>query len=133
MVVLVPPVVEMAVSELKRAWRPHRRAGNSRRIDTTKAKIILLDAAPAVLGASGQAFGSRSRSCYRRSASTSELNAKAVVGADNTGVDIVDSGTASERGIPCRCKVGQPVSASRSASSRPEQSGGEVDRAGGCR
>ena len=100
-----------------------------RRIDTTKAKIILLDAAPAVLGAFGDKLSAAARDQLRKIGVDVELNAK-VVGVDNTGVDIVDA-DGNERRIPCRCKVwAAGVSASPLGKLLAEQSGGEVDRAG---
>ena len=122
-----PTGVEMAgqISEL--AHRTLRR--EFRRIDTTKAKIILLDAAPAVLGAFGDKLSAAARDQLQKIGVDVELNAK-VVGVDNTGVDIVDS-DGKERRIPCRCKVwAAGVSASPLGKQLAEQSGGEVDRAG---
>jgi NADH dehydrogenase len=122
-----PTGVEMAgqISEL--AHRTLRR--DFRRIDTTKAKIILLDAAPAVLGAFGDKLSAAAREQLGKIGVDVELNAK-VVGVDNTGVDIVDS-DGNERRIRCRCKVwAAGVSASPLGKQLAEQSGGEVDRAG---
>ena len=122
-----PTGVEMAgqISEL--AHRTLRR--DFRRIDTTKAKIILLDAAPAVLGAFGDKLSTAAREQLEQIGVDVELNAK-VVGLDNTGVDIVDA-DGNERRIRSRCKVwAAGVSASPLGKQLAEQSGGEVDRAG---
>ena len=122
-----PTGVEMAgqISEL--AHRTLRR--DFRRIDTTKAKIILLDAAPAVLGAFGDKLSAAARKQLDRIGVDVELNAK-VVGVDNTGVDIIDA-DGKERRIRSRCKVwAAGVSASPLGRQLAEQSGGEVDRAG---
>jgi NADH:ubiquinone reductase (H+-translocating) len=122
-----PTGVEMAgqISEL--AHRTLRR--DFRRIDTTKAKVILLDAAPAVLGAFGDKLSTAARKQLENMGVDVELNAK-VVGVDNTGVDIIDS-DGKERRIRSRCKVwAAGVSASPLGKQLAEQSGGEVDRAG---
>jgi len=122
-----PTGVEMAgqISEL--AHRTLRR--DFRRIDTTKAKIILLDAAPAVLGMFGDKLSGAARKQLEDIGVDVELNAK-VVGVDNTGVDIIDA-DGNERRIRSRCKVwAAGVSASPLGRQLAEQSGGEVDRAG---
>jgi NADH:ubiquinone reductase (H+-translocating) len=122
-----PTGVEMAgqISEL--AHRTLRR--DFRRIDTTKTKIILLDAAPAVLGMFGDKLSGAARKQLGDIGVDVELNAK-VVGVDNTGVDIVDA-DGNERRIRSRCKVwAAGVSASPLGKQLAEQSGGEVDRAG---
>ena len=122
-----PTGVEMAgqISEL--AHRTLRR--DFRRIDTTKTKIILLDAAPAVLGMFGDKLSGAARKQLGEIGVDVELNAK-VVGVDNTGVDIVDA-DGNERRIRSRCKVwAAGVSASPLGMQLAEQSGGEVDRAG---
>jgi NADH dehydrogenase len=122
-----PTGVEMAgqISEL--AHRTLRR--DFRRIDTTKAKIILLDAAPAVLPMFGDKLSNAAKKQLESIGVDVELNAK-VVGVDNTGVDIIDA-EGNERRIGSRCKVwAAGVSASPLGKQLAEQSGGEVDRAG---
>ena len=122
-----PTGVEMAgqISEL--AHRTLRR--DFRRIDTTKAKIILLDAAPAVLGMFGDKLSGAARKQLEAIGVDVELNAK-VVSVDNTGVDIVDA-DGNQRRIRSRCKVwAAGVSASPLGKQLAEQSGGEIDRAG---
>src|SRR5215203_2664000 len=122
-----PTGVEMAgqISEL--AHRTLRR--DFRRIDTTKAKIILLDAAPAVLGAFGDRLSAAARKQLRKIGVDVQLNVK-VVGVDNTGVDVIDP-DGSKRRIPSRCKVwAAGVSASPLGKQLAEQSDAQVDRAG---
>lgn len=122
-----PTGVEMAgqISEL--AHRTLRR--DFRRIDTTKAKVILLDAAPAVLGHFGDKLSTAALNQLEAVGVDVELNAK-VVGVDNTCVDIVDA-DGNARRIRSRCKVwAAGVSASPLGKQLAEQSGGEIDRAG---
>jgi NADH dehydrogenase len=122
-----PTGVEMAgqISEL--AHRTLRR--DFRRIDTTKAKIILLDAAPAVLPMFGDKLSNAAKKQLENIGVDVVLNAK-VVGVDNTGVDIIDA-NGNERRIRSRCKVwAAGVSASPLGKQLAEQSGAEVDRAG---
>src|SRR5215210_5517897 len=122
-----PTGVEMAgqISEL--AHRTLRR--DFRRIDPTKAKVILLDAAPAVLGAFGEQLSAAATEQLRKIGVDIQLNVK-VVGVDNTGVDVIDP-DGTQRRIPSRCKVwAAGVSASPLGKQLAEQSGTEVDRAG---
>jgi NADH:ubiquinone reductase (H+-translocating) len=122
-----PTGVEMAgqISEL--AHRTLRR--DFRRIDTTKAKVILLDAAPAVLPMFGDKLSAAAKTQLESIGVDVELNAK-VVGVDNFGVDIIDA-QGNQRRIRSRCKVwAAGVSASPLGRLLAEQSGGEVDRAG---
>ena len=122
-----PTGVEMAgqISELAHRTLPRE----FRRIDTKKAKVILLDAAPAVLGAFGDKLSNAARQQLENIGVDVELNAK-VVGVDNTGVDIIDA-DGNERRIRCRCKVwAAGVSASPLGKQLAEQSGAEIDRAG---
>ena len=70
-----PTGVEMAGQIGELAHRTLRR--DFRRIDTTKAKVILLDAAPAVLGAFGDKLSTAARGpAARRSASTSSSTSR---------------------------------------------------------
>jgi len=122
-----PTGVEMAgqISEL--AHRTLRR--DFRRIDTTKARIILLDAAPAVLGVFGDHLSNIARKQLESIGVEVQLNVK-VVGVDNTGVEVIDP-DGTHRRIRSRCKVwAAGVSASPLGKQLAEQSGGEVDRAG---
>jgi NADH:ubiquinone reductase (H+-translocating) len=122
-----PTGVEMAGQIRELANRTLRR--DFRRIDTTKAKVILLDAAPAVLGNFGDKLSTAARQQLESVGVDVELNAK-VVGVDNTGVDIIDA-EGNQRRIRCRCKVwAAGVSASPLGKQLAEQSGAEIDRAG---
>jgi NADH dehydrogenase len=122
-----PTGVEMAgqISEL--AHRTLRR--DFRRIDTAKARVILLDAAPAVLGTFGDHLSTQARKQLESIGVEVQLNVK-VVGVDNTGVDVIDP-DGTERRINSRCKVwAAGVSASPLGKQIAEQAGTEVDRAG---
>jgi NADH dehydrogenase len=113
------------ISEL--AHRTLRR--DFRRIDPTKAHVILLDAAPAVLGAFGDELSAAATEQLRKIGVDIQLNVK-VVGLDNTGVDVIDP-DGTQRRIPSRCKVwAAGVSASPLGQQLAEQSDAEVDRAG---
>ena len=122
-----PTGVEMAgqISEL--AHRTLRR--DFRRIDTTKARVILLDAAPAVLGTFGDHLSTQARKQLESIGVEVQLNVK-VVGVDNTGVDVIDP-DGTQRRIDSRCKVwAAGVSASPLGKQIADQAGAEVDRAG---
>jgi NADH:ubiquinone reductase (H+-translocating) len=122
-----PTGVEMAgqISELAHRTLRH----DFRRIDTTKAKIILLDAAPAVLPMFGDKLSTAAKKQLESIGVDVELNAK-VVGVDNDGVDIIDA-EGNQRRIRSRCKVwAAGVSASPLGKQLAEQSGAEIDRAG---
>src|SRR5215210_1716933 len=122
-----PTGVEMAgqISEL--AHRTLRR--DFRRIDPTKAHVILLDAAPAVLGAFGDELSAAATEQLRKIGVDVQLNVK-VVGLDNTGVDVIDP-DGTQRRIKSRCKVwAAGVSASPLGQQLAEQSDAQVDRAG---
>ena len=91
--------------------------------------MILLDAAPAVLGMFGEKLSAAATEQLRKIGVEVQLNVK-VVGMDNTGVDVIDS-DGSQRRIPSRCKVwAAGVSASPLGQQLAEQSDAEVDRAG---
>jgi NADH:ubiquinone reductase (H+-translocating) len=122
-----PTGVEMAGQIAELAHRTLRR--DFRRIDTTKARVILLDAAPAVLGAFGEKLSTAATEQLRKIGVEVQLNVK-VVGVDNNGVDVVDP-DGTQRRIPSRCKVwAAGVSASPLGKQLADQSGGEIDRAG---
>jgi NADH:ubiquinone reductase (H+-translocating) len=122
-----PTGVEMAGQIAELAHRTLRR--DFRRIDTTKARVILLDAAPAVLGMFGEKLSGAATDQLRKIGVEVQLNVK-VVGVDNTGVDVIDP-DGSQRRIPSRCKVwAAGVSASPLGKQLADQSGAEVDRAG---
>ena len=122
-----PTGVEMAGQIAELAHRTLRR--DFRRIDTTKARVILLDAAPAVLGAFGEKLSKAARNQLNKIGVEVQLNVK-VVGLDNTGVDVIDP-DGSQRRIRSRCKVwAAGVSASPLGVQLAEQSDAEIDRAG---
>ena len=122
-----PTGVEMAGQIAELAHRTLKR--DFRRIDTSQARVILLDAAPAVLGAFGEKLSNAARRKLDEIGVEVQLNVK-VVGVDNTGVDVVDP-DGTERRIKARCKVwAAGVSASPLGAQLAEQSGAEVDRAG---
>src|SRR3712207_5024354 len=122
-----PTGVEMAGQIAELAHRTLRR--DFRRIDTARARVILLDAAPAVLGMFGEKLSAAATEQLRKIGVEVQLNVK-VVGVDNTGVDVIDP-DGTQRRIPSRCKVwAAGVSASPLGKQLAEQSGTEVDRAG---
>jgi len=122
-----PTGVEMAGQIREMAERTLPR--DFRRIDTTKAKVILLDAAPAVLPNFGDKLSAAAKKQLESIGVDVELNAK-VIGVDNFGVDIIDA-DGNKRRIRSRCKVwAAGVSASPLGKQLAEQSGAELDRAG---
>nr|MDT0664490.1 NAD(P)/FAD-dependent oxidoreductase [Micromonospora sp. DSM 115978] len=122
-----PTGVEMAgqIAELSR--RTLRR--DFRSIDPTKARIILLDAAPTVLGAFGERLGAKAAAKLAKIGVEVQLGAK-VVNVDATGIDVEDA-DGTRRRIESVCKVwAAGVSASPLGAQLAEQSGAELDRAG---
>jgi NADH dehydrogenase len=100
-----------------------------RRIDTKHTRVILMDAAPAVLGAFGSKLSTAAKKQLEGIGVDVELNMK-VVNVDNTGVDVIEP-DGTERRIRSRTKIwAAGVSASPLGRQLAEQSGGEVDRAG---
>jgi NADH:ubiquinone reductase (H+-translocating) len=122
-----PTGVEMAgqISELARRTLTR----DFRRIDPTKARVILLDAAPAVLGSFGEKLGDRAVSRLTDMGVEVRLGAK-VVDVDATGIEVEHPDGARER-IESVCKVwAAGVAASPLGRMLAEQTGAEVDRAG---
>lgn len=122
-----PTGVEMAgqISELSR--RTLRR--DFRFIDPTEARVILLDAAPAVLGAFGDELGGKAAERLRNMGVEVQLDAK-VIDVDATGLEIEDADGTTRR-INASCKVwAAGVSASPLGKQLAAQSGAETDRAG---
>jgi NADH dehydrogenase len=122
-----PTGVEMAgqIAELAQ----HTLKGSFRRIDSTKARVILLDAAPAVLPAMGEKLGQRAAARLQKMGVEIQLGAM-VVGVDRTGITVKDS-DGTERRIESACKVWSAgVQASRLGRDLAEQSAVELDRAG---
>ena len=122
-----PTGVEMAGQIRELADRTLK--NDFRRIDTTKTNVILMDAAPAVLGAFGEKLSGRAKKQLEGIGVDVQLNMK-VVNVDNTGVDVIEP-DGSKRRIRSRTKIwAAGVSASPLARQLAEKSGAEVDRAG---
>jgi NADH:ubiquinone reductase (H+-translocating) len=121
-----PTGVEMAgqISELARRTLP----GDYRSIDPRAARIILLDAAPAVLPSFGTRLGSKAAGHLRKMGVEVQLGAK-VVGVDEDGLEVEDS--EGRRRISSLCKIwAAGVAASPLGAQLAEQSGAGLDRAG---
>lgn len=100
-----------------------------RRIDPGEARVILLDAAPKVLGTFGDRLSGKAESSLRRRGIDVQLDAK-VIGLDETGIDVEDA-DGSTRRIETMTKVwAAGVSGSPLGRMVAEQTGAEVDRAG---
>jgi NADH dehydrogenase len=122
-----PTGVEMAGQIAELAHRTLRR--DFRRIDPTKARVILLDAAPSVLGSFGEKLGDRAVRRLTSMGVDVRLGAK-VVGVDSTGIDVENEDGSRDR-IESVCKVwAAGVNASPLARQLAEQTGAQVDRAG---
>jgi len=122
-----PTGVEMAgqIAELA----DHTLKGSFRHIDSTKARVILLDAAPAVLPPFGAKLGERAAVRLRKMGVEIELGAM-VTDVDRNGITVKDS-DGTVRRIESQCKVWSAgVSASPLGSDLAEQSAVELDRAG---
>jgi len=122
-----PTGVEMAGQIAELAHRTLRH--EFRRIDPRRAKVILLDAAPSVLGSFGDHLGARAVAKLDRIGVEVQLGAK-VVGVDGTGIEVEDA-QGTRRRIESVCKVwAAGVSASPLGRQLAEQSGAGLDRAG---
>ncbi|WP_071606510.1 NAD(P)/FAD-dependent oxidoreductase [Luteipulveratus halotolerans] len=122
-----PTGVEMAgqISELSR--RTLKR--DFRNIDPTDARVILLDAAPSVLGAFGDRLGAKAQQRLEKMGVEVQLGAK-VVDVDGTGIEVEDA-DGEHRRIDSICKVwAAGVQASPLGKQLAEQSGAGIDRAG---
>jgi NADH:ubiquinone reductase (H+-translocating) len=122
-----PTGVEMAgqIAELSR--RTLRK--DFRRIDPSQARIILLDAAPAVLGNFGDRLSAKATKELRKMGIDVQLGAM-VVNVDEHGIEVKDT-DGSTRRIEARTKVwAAGVAASPLAKHLANQVGVEVDRAG---
>ncbi|WP_462203657.1 NAD(P)/FAD-dependent oxidoreductase [Frankia sp. CcWB3] len=122
-----PTGVEMAgqIAELSR--RTLRR--DFRSIDPAKARVILLDAAPAVLPPFGERLGAKAADKLTKIGVDVQLGAK-VVNVDATGIDVEDS-DGTRRRIDSVCKVwAAGVAASPLGRQLAEQTGAGLDRAG---
>jgi NADH dehydrogenase len=121
-----PTGVEMAGQIAELAHRTLRR--EFRRIDPRRARVILLDAAPAVLGSFGDRLGAKAQVKLKKIGVEVQLGAK-VVGVDATGIDVEDA--QGRRRIESVCKVwAAGVSANPLGAQLAQQSGAELSRAG---
>jgi NADH dehydrogenase len=122
-----PTGVEMAGQIAELAHRTLRH--EFRRVDPRQARVILLDAAPAVLGSFGDHLGAKAVARLDMIGVEVQLAAK-VVGMDGTGIDVEDD-QGRRRRIESVCKVwAAGVSASPLGRQLAEQSGAALDRAG---
>ncbi|ORB70168.1 NAD(P)/FAD-dependent oxidoreductase [Mycobacterium scrofulaceum] len=122
-----PTGVEMAgqIAELA----AHTLKGSFRGIDSTKARVILLDAAPAVLPPFGDKLGARARARLEKMGVEIQLGAM-VTDVDRNGITVKDS-DGTVRRIESACKVWSAgVQASGLGRNLAEQSSVELDRAG---
>jgi NADH:ubiquinone reductase (H+-translocating) len=122
-----PTGVEMAgqIAELA----DHTLKGAFRHIDTTKARVILLDAAPAVLPPMGEKLGKKAAARLEKMGVEIQLDAM-VTDVDRNGLTVKDP-DGSIRRIESACKVWSAgVSASPLGKQLADQSTVEIDRAG---
>ena len=121
-----PTGVEMAGQIAELAHRTLRH--EFRRIDPRRATVILLDAAPSVLGSFGDRLGAKALAKLEAIGVRVQLGAK-VVGVDGTGIEVEDA--RGRRRIESVCKVwAAGVSASPLGRQLAEQSDAGLDRAG---
>ncbi|TQN41996.1 NADH dehydrogenase [Blastococcus colisei] len=122
-----PTGVEMAGQIAELAHRTLRR--DFRRIDPTTARVVLLDAAPAVLPSFGEKLGDRARRQLNLTGVEVQLGAM-VTDVDANGLEIKDA-DGQVRRINAATKIwAAGVQASPLGRLLGEQSGAEVDRAG---
>ena len=113
-------IAELAEHTLKDAFR---------HVDPTKARVILLDAAPAVLPPFGEKLGRRAAARLEKMGVEIQLGAT-VTDVDRNGITVKDS-DGTVRRIESQCKVWSAgVSASALGRDLAEQSAVELDRAG---
>ena len=125
-----PTGVEMAgqIAELA----DHTLKGAFRRIDASRARVILLDAAAAVLPPMGEKLGRKAAARLEQLGVEIQLGAM-VTGVDRNGIDVKYSDGGAGR-IECQTKVWSAgVAASALGKQIAEQSGAETDRAGRVR
>jgi NADH dehydrogenase len=124
-----PTGVEMAGQIAELAHRTLRH--EFRRIDPRRARVVLVDAAPSVLGSFGDRLGAKALARLHRIGVEVQLGAK-VVGVDGTGIEVEDA--QGRRRIESVCKVwAAGVQASPLGAQLAEQSGAGLDRAGRIR
>ena len=117
---LAGQIAELAAQTLKTAFR---------RIDSTHARVILLDAGTAVLTPMGAKLGKKAQARLQKMGVEIQLGAK-VVDVDIKGLTVKDPDGTTRR-IESACKVWSAgVSASPLGTQIAEQAGAEVDRAG---
>ena len=122
-----PTGVEMAGQIAELAHRTLRR--DFRRIDPTRARVVLLDAAPQVLPPFGEKLGTAARRHLNRIGVEVQLGAM-VTDVDADGLDVKDA-DGQVRRITAATKVwAAGVQASALGRMLAEQSGAEIDRAG---
>jgi NADH:ubiquinone reductase (H+-translocating) len=103
--------------------------GGFRHIDSTQARVILLDAGAAVLAPMGANLASKARERLEKIGVEIQLGAT-VVDVDRGGLTVKDSDGTTRR-IESACKVWSAgVSASPLGKQIAEQAGAEIDRAG---
>jgi NADH dehydrogenase len=117
---LAGQITELAGQTLKGAFR---------HIDSAQARVILLDAAPAVLPPMGANLGQKAQARLQKLGVEIQLGAM-VVDVDRDGLAVKDT-DGSTRRIESACKVWSAgVSASPLGKQIAKQAGAEVDRAG---
>jgi NADH dehydrogenase len=122
-----PTGVEMAGQIAELAHRTLRH--EFRRVDPRQARVILLDAAPAVLGTFGDHLGGKAVARLAKIGVEVQLAAR-VMDVDATGIEVEDD-RGRRRRIEAVCKVwAAGVSASPLGRQLAEQSGARLDRAG---
>jgi NADH dehydrogenase len=124
-----PTGVEMAGQIAELAHRTLRH--EFRRIDPRRARVVLVDAAPSVLGSFGDRLGAKALARLHRIGVEVQLGAM-VVGVDGTGIEVEDA--QGRRRIESVCKVwAAGVQASPLGAQLAEQSGAGLDHAGRIR
>jgi NADH dehydrogenase len=121
-----PTGVEMAgqISELARRTLP----GGFRSIDPSQAHVVLLDAAPTMLGGFGDTLSHKAAEHLKSMGVQIHLDTK-VVNLDSTGVEVEDA--SGRRRIPAFCKIwAAGVAGSPLGKQLADQSGAELDGVG---
>jgi NADH dehydrogenase len=117
---LAGQIAELASQTMKGAFR---------HIDSTQARVILLDAGPAVLQPMGANLGNKAQARLQKLGVEIQLGAR-VVDVDRDGLTVKDPDGTTRR-IESACKVWSAgVSASPLGRQIAEQAGAEVDRSG---